>query len=296
MQTVRYLITNWRKPTLMFGFGVGLLIVAVALGVSMFEIWPAVEEVAARGAGEAGRANNEAALTDIDLLLLPLNLKVTEGQAYLLLTMIFGATGAFVHAGTSFTTYVGNRQFKLSWGWWYALRMLIGGAVAVVLVFTALGGLVTLNTNGATIEPQSLNPYTIAGLAGLAGWFSKSAADKLEEVFDALFANSADLNRADKLGPPKEPVVTSAELIPQSNPPTLLLSGQHFSEDLIVRVGQEGEELVPSLQSESVLVVSGDSFKAGELVAVQTADGEHRSPFVAITAAGIGFDPPNNGG
>jgi hypothetical protein len=44
-----------------------------------------------------------------------------------------GATGGSVHAATSFVPYIGNRQFKASWGWWYALRAFIGASLALLL-------------------------------------------------------------------------------------------------------------------------------------------------------------------
>ncbi len=155
-------------------FGIGLIVVAIAIANAVWEVWPAVEEVAARGKGGASRTPDPNPLTNVDLFLLNLNLDFSEGQAYLALIVVFGMAGSFIHAATSFTTYVGNRNFKLSWGWWYLLRPFVGAAVALVLVIAILGGLVTVNSNGTDVDPRTFNPYTVAALAGLAGWFSKS--------------------------------------------------------------------------------------------------------------------------
>ena len=178
--------------------GVGLLVVAAALADAVWGIWPAVEEVAARGA-VSDRQPIAGPLTDVDIFLLNSNLDLSEGQAYILLIVIFGVAGAFIHTATSFATYVGNRQFKLSWIWWYLLRLIIGALVALVFLVAVLGGLVTISSNSATVDARSFNPYTIAALASLAGWFSKVAADKLEEIFEVILTSAKDGARADKL-------------------------------------------------------------------------------------------------
>jgi len=46
---------------------------------------------------------------------------------------------------------------------------------------------------------KNISPYGIAGVASLAGMFSKQATDKLREVFDSLFKAEGDKERSDKL-------------------------------------------------------------------------------------------------
>jgi hypothetical protein len=101
---------------------------------------------------------------------------------FLLLVMVAGALGSYIHLATSFADYLGNRQFVKSWGWWYILRPFIG-----------------------------MSPYGIAAIAGLAGLFSKQATDKLREVFENLFKTASipprgdSLKHLDELLPPGRP-------------------------------------------------------------------------------------------
>lgn len=111
--------------------------------------------------------------------------------------VIIGATlGSYVHAATSFVSFVGNRKLRKSWLWWYILRAPIGVCLALVFYFVVHSGL--LSGQGSE---KIVNPYGVAGLAGLVGMFSKQAADKLREVFDSLFSAKGDEARRDKLEP-----------------------------------------------------------------------------------------------
>jgi hypothetical protein len=117
----------------------------------------------------------------------------------IILVLLIGGLGSYVHAATSFATYVGNRSFAASWLWWYILRPFIGASVALILYFVVRGGLVLLSVE---TEIADLNPFGIAAIAGLSGMFSKQAADKLRDIFDNFFkteAGKGDDQRADKL-------------------------------------------------------------------------------------------------
>ncbi|HVO89818.1 MAG TPA: hypothetical protein VMV45_14850, partial [Casimicrobiaceae bacterium] len=122
----------------------------------------------------------------------------------ILLVLCAGALGSFIHAGTSFVDYIGNRAFVRSWLWWYLLRPFIGAVLALLIYFVIRGGFVT--GTGLPAEAASaasfINPFGIAALAGLSGLFSKQATDKLNEVFSTLFRaapGEGDTKRADKL-------------------------------------------------------------------------------------------------
>jgi len=58
----------------------------------------------------------------------------------LLLVMAMGAFGSYIHTGTSFVSYVGNRSFMQSWTWWYLLRPFIGMSLAIIFYFVIRGG------------------------------------------------------------------------------------------------------------------------------------------------------------
>lgn len=112
----------------------------------------------------------------------------------LILVIVAGALGSYVHLATSFTDYVGNRQLKESWFWWYVLRPFIGVALAVIVYFTVRAGLIS---GGAGAEDMS--PYGVAAVGALAGMFARQAGDKLREVFKSLFALRQPAQRADAL-------------------------------------------------------------------------------------------------
>jgi len=114
---------------------------------------------------------------------------------------VAGALGSYIHLTTSFTDYLGNRQFVSSWKWWYVLRPFIGSALAVIVYCAVRGGLISGGAGAG-----DLSPYGVTALAGLAGMFSKQATDKLKEVFEDLF-KAEKPPRADPLKPqPKDPV------------------------------------------------------------------------------------------
>jgi hypothetical protein len=114
----------------------------------------------------------------------------------LLLTFFMGALGAWIHAASSFVRYVGNREFTSSWGPWYLIRPLVGGALALVFYTVIRVGLVT--TGGSTVD--ALSHYSAAAFAGLVGLFSERASKKLADVFDALFTPRPEDKDADQLG------------------------------------------------------------------------------------------------
>jgi hypothetical protein len=118
------------------------------------------------------------------------NWALTADTAMLLAVVVCSALGSFVHAATSFATYVGNRRLYASWLWWYLLRAGIGVALALLVYMLLRGGLFAGGSGtGAT------NPYGFSGIAGLCGLFSKQATDKLREICDTLLSTSGDGDR-----------------------------------------------------------------------------------------------------
>ncbi len=170
-----------------FFTGIALLVVGVALFATLIELWPVVDR------GEASVSQEIRATLLLGLYKGAFQLST----ALILLSIVAGALGAYIHAATSFVSFVGNRTFKTSWLWWYGLRLPIGSALAVVLYFTFRGGL--LPGYDATDE---ISPYGVAALSAFAGLFSKQATDKLKEIFDVMFRTPSDEGddaRADKL-------------------------------------------------------------------------------------------------
>lgn len=117
-------------------------------------------------------------------------------ERLILLVIVAGMLGSFVHGATSLADYLGNNKFNKNWTWFYLLRPAIGMSLALVFYFVIRGGFLT--TSGGA---KDINPYGIAALAGMVGMFSKQATDKLSEVFSTLFRSAGDANRADPLKP-----------------------------------------------------------------------------------------------
>lgn len=181
------------EPWARISIGVALMLVPVALLVLLFGIWP--DQLGGAGAGDPKGYAAVLGTTWNPTL---------EGRL-MLIVVTCGALGSYIHAATSFATYVGNAQLHKTWVWWYLLRPFLGGVLAFVLYAVTRGGLLTQG-GGASV----LNPFGVAAVAGMTGMFSKQAVDKLQEIFDSLFKTAVgggDDERTGKLtgggaGPP----------------------------------------------------------------------------------------------
>ena len=174
----------------------------------------------------------------------------------ILLALVLGALGSFIHASQSLATYVGNQQFSGSWGWWYVLRPFIGAALAATLYFAVRGALFpsALSVSG------EVNPFGIAALATLAGIFSKQATDKLDEVFSTLFRTGpkmGDSLRADKLVPDTASTITKVTpnpVVAAGGQVTVTIEGTGFTASTIARLAEK--RMTTTLNSDGTLKAS----------------------------------------
>jgi hypothetical protein len=60
---------------------------------------------------------------------------LSDDARLILIVLCTGALGSYVHAATSFVSYVGNRRLVFSWVWWYVLRPFIGMVLALIFYF-----------------------------------------------------------------------------------------------------------------------------------------------------------------
>lgn len=161
-----------------FAFGVYLIILNLVLIYVLLEIWPsALPASQTQATGLFG-----------------LQLQLADETRFLLIVIVSGALGSYIHLATSFADFVGNQRLSWSWGWWYVLRPFIGVALAVIVYFVVRGGLIAGSGSAA-----DLSPYGIAAIAGMSGMFSKQATDKLREVFENLFRTERPPDRVDRL-------------------------------------------------------------------------------------------------
>jgi hypothetical protein len=219
----------WPLGIVLGGLGFVTLYMLIAM-------WPSVvHATASNGAGPTGAtgptgASGTAAtaLTSTNVNWFGWTVSLSTDVALLVVVVLAAALGGFVYEARSFATYVGNRQLKLSWLWWYLLQSVTGSGLALVFYFAFRGGFLS-----ATSADSSINPYGVAALAGLVGLFSKQAADKLEEVFVTLFQTKGgfgDSVRSDSLSPKAK--VTSFEL----KETALTLTGTGFVDGAKVQV------------------------------------------------------------
>jgi hypothetical protein len=116
---------------------------------------------------------------------------LSSEQRLLILVLLAGAMGSFIHAATSFSNYVGEGKIDRKWIWWYILRPVIGMAVALTFYMIFRAGLF------AGMQIELLNIYGVLTLAALSGLFTDRATLKLEEIFQSLFKPKDE--RSDKL-------------------------------------------------------------------------------------------------
>lgn len=118
----------------------------------------------------------------------------------ILLVLLAGALGSFLHMAQSYSAFAGNRTLKSSWVWWYCLLPFVGAGLALVIYAALRGGMITLSTT-PPVDANQLNPFALVAAAALAGMFSKAANNKLGEVFDTIFQTSRGKQTKDPLKP-----------------------------------------------------------------------------------------------
>jgi hypothetical protein len=225
--------------------GIAFLLIGVSLVYLLVAFWPRTkvaetprEPGVSAPASEAAGANQEAEAEEREwderTRVLGVFFKLDADVRLLILVLLAGALGSYIHAVQSFASYVGNARFKATWTWWYILRMPMGAALALFVYFVVRGGLLAAGTATASGAANDLNLFGIMSFSGLAGLFSKQAADKLAEVFDTLFATKEDRKREDKLGENPRPELAS--VVPDTLPAgaaakEITLTGQGFVKD-----------------------------------------------------------------
>lgn len=107
-------------------FGIYLMVLSLVLIYVLIRIWPATLPPTAEDKVSllwGGR----------------LQFDMPPETRYLIIVVVSGALGSYIHLATSFADFVGNRRFEASWTWWYLLRPFIGMALAVLVYFVVRG-------------------------------------------------------------------------------------------------------------------------------------------------------------
>jgi hypothetical protein len=157
----------------------------------------------------------------------------------ILLVAGVGALGGITHAMGSFGTYVGNRELKASWLWWYAMKPALSAAVAVLVFLVFRAGL-----GAPDLGLDEADCFTVAGFAGLVGLFAEPATVKLKDIFEAIFTPRRD-PRVDRAG---HASATAAAELPEissvvpkvfkgGQSQELEIRGKNFAKEAGVRIG-----------------------------------------------------------
>jgi len=178
-------------------------------------------------------------------------------ERLILLVVAAGALGSYIHSATSYSDYLGNRQFVPSWLLWYLLRPLVGVCLALIVYFAMRGGLLSMVVSGeAASDAKQINPFGIAAITGLTGMFSKQAADKLAEVFSTLFRSQGDEQRRDSLAPAPPPEIKKID--PNEGPSgggtPVTITGTGFLEEAKVTFGDNGATNIIVLSATTITV------------------------------------------
>lgn len=111
-----------------------------------------------------------------------------DEQSVLLMVVLLGALGGSLHFVGSLVKFVGNRQLMRSWLMWYLSMPFAGAALAPIVYMLLRVGLLSpsgVTGDGSTVS--NLNLIGIYAFAALTGVFSKTALEKLGEVFKTVF-------------------------------------------------------------------------------------------------------------
>jgi len=168
-----------------FGLGIYHLVVSVLLTLFIYMLWP-------NATPEDGKLVFEPYWYFFGA-----QIPINDEARLILLVLLCGALGSYIHSATSFVDFTGNNALKKSWLWWYIMRPFIGGTLALIFYFLIRGGFLSTGSDASNISI-----FGITALAGLVGMFHKKATDKLKEVFDSLFRSKeggGDEARQDKL-------------------------------------------------------------------------------------------------
>lgn len=153
---------DWIKLIIL---GFFLLIIPVILVIFIIDFWPA-----------AAAANAGSDLTMI------LKLKLSYHLRMILLILLSGGLGSYIHVATSFSYHIAKKNFDPHWYWWYWMRIPIGAVLALVTIMIIEGEVFVI--------PAANNeafPITTIGIAALIGLFSRYAVEKLRDIFDVVF-------------------------------------------------------------------------------------------------------------
>lgn len=139
-------------------------------------------DILKRALEEAVARNREShlALLSVEHALSP------RHQDVLLMVILMGSLGGFIHLSSSMSMYVGNRAFRRSWIPFYLLAPFQGAALSPIVFLLIAGTILSPGSDAGTVG-SSMNLKSVYAFSAMTGLFAKQAIEKLAEVFVTLF-------------------------------------------------------------------------------------------------------------
>jgi Putative Ig domain len=160
--------------------------------------------------------------------------RIDPEMRLVLLVLVAGALGSYIHAIKSLADFIGNRTLMTSWFWWYVTRPFLGMPLAFIFYAALRGGFLV----GTPADVKAVSPFGAFTVAALVGMFADKASQKLGELFETLFRT--DDTRKDKLAP--SPVIKTlqpASAAAGAASLTLEILGENLGATKFVRVNSE---------------------------------------------------------
>jgi len=123
----------------------------------------------------------------------------TDELRFLVMVLLTGALGSSVFALKSFADYLGNEKLSESWFTFYLIQPIEGAGIAFVFYVVVRGGFFS----GTSTDLKTVNMFGVCAIAALAGMFSDTAFQKLNEVFVTMFRSNVTDARTGKIDGPK---------------------------------------------------------------------------------------------
>ena len=108
---------------------------------------------------------------------------VTRETQLVMLAVLAGALGSYLHALKSLSDFIGNSRLEATWFWWYMARPFLGMAMALVFYALLRGGFLA----GTPGDAKFVSAFGVIAIGALVGMFTDQAAQKLAEVFSTMF-------------------------------------------------------------------------------------------------------------
>jgi hypothetical protein len=149
--------------------GLFLLALGCVLLYSLTALWPAAQVAVSDGMAPSGAARTVHWFGGTHT--------PSSETAMLLLVIITGALGSYLHAIVSFADHAGNRTLRERWVLWYLARVLVGASLAV-LIYLVVRGLLFESDELSGVA----NAAGIAGISGVAGLCARQVTDRLRAL------------------------------------------------------------------------------------------------------------------